>query len=55
MIKFNKKYPDIVIYTPTENDINHLNTIREFLNFRQIPFEGIYAFKEFLYRVLIFR
>lgn len=39
MIKFNKKYPDIVIYTPTENDINHLNTIREFLNFRQIPFE----------------
>lgn len=39
MIKFNKTYPEIVQYEPSENDINHLNTIREFLNFRQIPYE----------------
>ena len=39
MIKFNKTFPEIVVYTPTENDLNHLNTIREFLNYRQIPYE----------------
>lgn len=39
MIKFNKTFPNIVVYTPTENDLNHLNTIRDFLNTRQIPYE----------------
>lgn len=39
MNKFNKAFPELVKWDPTENDLIHLKTITDFLEEREIPYE----------------